>query len=150
MRRSILLTFFAAGVAALGACQSATENKPVNVPNAVPSPVASPAVSPSVDPKNPAGDPKAKLTALEGKWPGAEGTYLNITKKGDKYSIEIKGLDKAETFEGTAKGDTIEFQRKGKTETIRAASGDETGVKSLAGEKNCVVITKGSEGFCRK
>ena len=151
MRRSLLLVLFVAAVGVLGACTSTPEVKPV--PNVAPSPAApaaSPAVSPSVDPKAPAAAPSAKVTALEGKWPGVEGTYLNVTKKGDKYSVEIKNLDKAETFEGIAKGDTIEFKRKDKMETIKAATGEETGMKWLAGEKNCVVITKGSEGYCRK
>lgn len=142
---------FVAAVGVLGACTSTTEVKPV--PNVAPSPAApaaSPAFSPSVDPKAPAAAPSAKVTALEGKWPGVEGTYLNVTKKGDKYSVEIKNLDKAESFEGVAKGDTIEFKRKDKMETIKAATAEETGMKWLAGEKNCVVITKGSEGYCRK
>ncbi len=154
MRRSIVLVLFVAAVGVLGACTSTPEVKPVpNVapsPAVSPTPAATPAVSPSVDPKAPAAAPSAKVTALEGKWPGVEGTFLNVTKKADKYSIEIKNLDKTETFEGVAKGDTIEFKRKDKMETIKAATAEETGMKWLAGEKNCVVINKGSEGYCRK
>jgi hypothetical protein len=75
---------------------------------------------------------------------------LNITKKADKYSIEIANQDGPKTFEGTAKGDAIEFTRNGKTETIKAATGAETGVKDFEKETNCVVVTKGSEGFCKK
>ena len=151
MRRSLIFAFFVAAVGLLGACTPDVKPVPSATPSttAPASPAASPAVSPSVDPKAPAA-PSAKLTTLEGKWPGVEGAYLNVTKKGDKYSIEIKNLDKVETFEGVAKGDTIEFTRKGKTETIKAATAEETGMKWLAGEKNCVVITKGSEGYCRK
>ncbi|MEO7674866.1 MAG: hypothetical protein ABIU09_12415 [Pyrinomonadaceae bacterium] len=156
MRRSILLVLFVAAIGVLGACTSTPEVK--HGPNVAPSPlaspasspVASPAASPSVDPKAPAAVPSAKVVALEGKWPGVEGTFLNVTKKADKYSIELKNLDKTETFEGVAKGDTIEFKRKDKLETIKAATAEETGMKWLAGEKNCVVITKGSEGYCRK
>lgn len=144
MRRSLILaSILAAAIAALGACTNTPEVKPPATPPASPSPAASPV----------ADDKKASVSKVEswtGKWNGAEGTYLDITRKGEKYSIEIKNLDKAETFEGTAKGDTIEFTRKGKTETIRTATGDETGMKWLAGEKNCLVITKGSEGYCRK
>lgn len=144
------MVLFVAAIGVLGACTNTPEVKPV--PNVAPSPavpVASPAVSPSVDPKAPAA-PSAKVTALEGKWPGIEGSYLNVTRKGDKYSVEIKNGDKTETFEGVAKGDTIEFKRKDKLETIKVATAEETGMKWLAGEKNCVVITKGSEGYCRK
>lgn len=145
MRRSMLLALFIAAVGALGACSGTPEVKPV--PNTAPSPDVSPTSSPSA---SPSGSPVAAVDTLVGRWPGVEGTYLNVTKKGDKYSVEVKNLDKAETFEGTAKGDTIEFTRSGITETIKAATAEETGMKWLAGEKNCVVITKGSEGFCRK
>jgi hypothetical protein len=75
---------------------------------------------------------------------------LNVAKKGDKFSVEIANLDGPKTFEGTAKADTIEFTRNGKTETIRAATGAETGMKGFEKETNCVVVTKGSEGFCKK
>ena len=152
MRRSILLILFIAAIGVLGACTNTPDvTKPA--PNAAPSPVApaaSPTVSPSVDPKAPAA-PSAKITALEGKWPGVEGASLNITKNGEKYKVEITGADKkTEAFDGSANGDTIEFKRKDKLETIKASTTEETGMKWLAGEKNCVVITKGSEGYCRK
>ena len=87
---------------------------------------------------------------MVGRWPGEGGAYLNIAKKGDKYAIEIANLNGPKTFEGTAKGDSIEFTRNGKTETIKAASGAETGMKGFEKETNCVVVTKGSEGFCKK
>jgi len=67
-----------------------------------------------------------------------------------KYSVEIKNLDKAETFDGTAKADAIEFTRKGKVETVKAATGLETGMKGFEKETTCVVVTNGSEGFCKK
>jgi hypothetical protein len=87
---------------------------------------------------------------MAGRWNGPEGTYLSVTKKGTGYSVEIKDLDGVKTFDGTAKGDVIEFTRNGKTETIRAATGAETGMKGFEKETNCLVITKGSEGYCRK
>ncbi len=155
MRRSILTILFAAIAGVLAACQPTepVKNAPDNAPSptAPSSPAAVPAVSPgaSVDPKAPVA-PAGKVASLEGLWPGVEGTSLNVVKNGEKYKIEIKNLDKTETFEGIAKGDTIEFKRKDKMETIKAATAEETGMKWLAGEKNCVVITKGSEGYCRK
>jgi len=141
----------------LAACQPTEPGKPAAAPNSSPAvnaspstPAASPSVSPSVDPKVPASAPSAKVTALEGTWPGVEGTSLTVTRNGDKYKVDIKNLDKTETFEGTAVGDTIQFTRKGKLETIKFATGEETGMKWLQAEKNCVVITKGSEGYCKK
>jgi hypothetical protein len=87
---------------------------------------------------------------LVGRWSGAEGTFLSVTKKGEKYSIEISNLDGPKTFDGTAKGDTIEFTRNGKTEIVKAATGAETGMKGFEKETNCVVVTKGREGYCKK
>lgn len=155
MRRSILTVLFATVASVLAACQPAEAPKPPTTPitnqsPATPAGTGTPATSPSVDPKAPAA-PSAKLSTLEGAWPGSGGTELKITKAGDKYKVEITGADKkAESFDGIAKGDVIEFTRKGKAETIKAASPEETGMKWSEGEKACVVITKGSESYCRK
>jgi hypothetical protein len=151
MNKTIMLVFLALS---LGAC--ASDPKPNVAPPSTPatsptgSPVASPSGSPVASPSGSPGATAGKAEAMVGKWPGVEGASLNIAKTGDKYSIEITAKDGTKKFEGTAKGDTIEFKRGDKTETIKAATGDETGVKGLAGKKECVVVTKGSEGFCRK
>ena len=155
MRRQIMTVLFAAAAGVLAACQPTEPAKPAAAPNSSPAaspsvPAATPSVGPSVDPKGAAATPSAKAAALEGMWPGVEGTSLNVTKNGEKYKVEIKDLDGTQTFEGTAVGDTIQFTRKGKLETIKAATAEETGMKWLQGAKNCVVITKGSEGYCRK
>lgn len=151
MKRSIMLAFLAFS---LGACASDPKTvPPASTPAASPA-ATTPATSPTGSPAtSPTGSPAAnagKADAMAGKWPGAEGTSLNIIKTGDKYSIEITNLDGTKKYEGTAKGDTIEFKRGDKTETIKAATGDETGMKWFAGKKECLVVTKGSEGFCRK
>jgi hypothetical protein len=154
LRRSALLTVFAALALGLGAaCEPKAENVTVK-PAASPAPSVLPSVSPAV----PATDVKAAgAEKLVGRWTGPEGTYLAVTEKAGTakdapktFTVEIKNLDKAETFEGTAKGDVIEFTRKGKTETVKAATGAETGMKGFEKETNCVVVTKGSEGFCKK
>ncbi len=141
----ILATAFVA----TSACTSTPEVKPPASPTPIASvsPAASPAASPS---GSPAAAGTGKADSLAGRWPGVEGTYLNITKKGEKFSIEIADLDGPKTYEGTAKGDVIEFTRGGKTETIKAASGADTGMKGLEKDTNCVVVTKGKEGFCKK
>ena len=150
MRRLILLTVLAASAANAGACTEANNpapNKPATpTPAASASPAASPAASPSGSPV--AGAKTAD--SLVGKWNGPEGTYLNVSKKGEKFEIEVKNLDGSKTYEGTAKGDVIEFTRNGKTETVKHATGEETGMKDMLKETNCVVITKGSEGFCQQ
>ena len=145
----ILLT---ATLAVASACNNTPEVKPSATPAASPvasvSPAASPASSPAATPAT--GATAGKADTLVGRWSGPEGAYLDISKKADKFSIEIKDLDKSETYEGTAKGDVIEFTRKGKTETIKTASGADTGMKGFEKENNCVVVTKGKEGFCKK
>jgi uncharacterized protein YecT (DUF1311 family) len=83
-----------------------------------------------------------------GKWVGPEGTYLVLSKSGDKYLVEIHSLDGTATYDGTATDDRIEFQRNGKSESIRAGNGQETGMKWLLDKKNCLIIRAG-EGFCR-
>jgi hypothetical protein len=90
------------------------------------------------------------VDSLVGRWTGEGGAYLNVARKGEKFSIEIANVGGPKTFEGTAKGDTIEFTRNGKTETVKDATGAETGVKGFEKETDCVVVTKGSEGFCKK
>jgi hypothetical protein len=83
-----------------------------------------------------------------GKWIGPEGTYLMLSKSAGKYVVLINSLDGPATYEGTAAGDRIEFQRDGKTETIHAGNGHDTGMKWLMDKTNCLVINAG-EGFCR-
>lgn len=153
MRRPVLLSI-SAFAAFAAACQPTTEVK--NQPTATPSPaaVSSPATSGEVANPN-----EAAIQRLVGRWGGPEGIYIDVAeKKGAdgkamtprKFDVEIKNLDKAEKFEGTANGREIEFTRNGKKETVKAATGAETGMKGYETETTCVVVTKGSEGFCKK
>ena len=146
MRRSLMLaSLVVAAVAVIGGCTQTGETKPgTTIPAA--SPAASPSQSPVADDKKPV----SKVDSLQGEWPGQEGALLKVEKKGDKYEIEIKTKEGSKKFEGTAKGDAIEFVRNGKTETIKAATLEESGLKWAGGEKTCVVIIKGSEAFCKK
>lgn len=88
--------------------------------------------------------------AWVGKWTGPEGLALEIAKLDTPgtYDIKITLLDGANSYRGTGEGETIRFVRGGVAETIRKASGDETGLKYLAGKTNCLMI-KPAEGFCR-
>jgi len=85
-----------------------------------------------------------------GKWTGVEGLFLDIakTETPGSYKITVGLMDGAKDYMGTASGETITFQRGGVKETIRPATGDETGLKWLAGKTNCLMI-KQAEGFCR-
>lgn len=101
-----------------------------------------PTPAPSVSPL-----PSDELT---GQWPGTDEYFLNLDRKGDKYMITIKGIEGIEMFEGTGKGKTVEFKRKNKTETIRKATPEETGMKWPEGVTDCIVLTKGSEAYCKQ
>jgi hypothetical protein len=123
-------------VALLAACASdkPAEPPPTTRPGAAATP--SPAVRPTDE--------------WLGRWNGVEGTYLELARDGDGYAVTIADLDGPKTYKGTAAGDHVEFVRAGRTESIRRASGKETGMKWLADETNCLVVTVGSEGFCRR
>lgn len=84
-----------------------------------------------------------------GEWKGVEGTFLRLERKGPGYAVTIANLDGPRTFDAAAAGDVVTFARDGRTETIRATDGAGTGMKWLADRKDCLVVTAGSEGFCR-
>ena len=88
--------------------------------------------------------------AWVGKWIGVEGLVLDIQPSGERgrYVLSVTLLDGTKSYEGTAEGDLIRFMRDGRPESIRAATGDQTGLKWLAGKQNCLMIQQG-EGFCR-
>jgi hypothetical protein len=90
-----------------------------------------------------------RAEAWLGDWKGVEGTYLRLERKGPAYAVTIASLDGPRTFDATAAGDTVTFIRDGQTETIRATDGEGTGLKWLADREDCLVVTAGSEGFCR-
>jgi hypothetical protein len=106
---------------------------------------------PQYQPLTPSLAPNAaprKIAECIARWNGPEGTYLEISKSGDKYEIRIKDLDKMQTYRGTAAADRISFERNGKAETIRSGNGQQTGMKWLADKRNCLVIRLG-EAYCR-
>lgn len=117
----------------LAACQDSNTTIPPPPP-ASPAPAA-PAPAPATD-------------EWAGQWNGPEGTFVRITGSGGQYEVTIQNLDGPRTFAGTAVGDKIEFQRDGKTQTLRASNGEQTGMKWLAEKKDCLVVRAG-EGYCR-
>lgn len=92
----------------------------------------------------------AATDAWIGQWTGPEGTFLRIERTGapGRYAITIRDLDEARRYEGQADGMLIRFDRDGSQATIRAGDGDATGMKWLAGKRDCLVIAMG-EGYCR-
>lgn len=85
-----------------------------------------------------------------GRWIGVEGMFLEIVPVGDgTYSLTMQSdLDTLRTYEGRDTADGIAFERGGKELLLKSASGDETGLKYLAGKDDCLVVAKG-EGYCR-
>lgn len=88
-----------------------------------------------------------------GTWTGVEGTMLTIAK-GDapgRYRITNKwALDDTAsgTFDGFATPNGIAFDRSGDRKRLHAGDGEATGLKWLAGKKDCLVVAPG-EGYCR-
>lgn len=88
-----------------------------------------------------------------GRWVGPEGLYVDIKPDGGadsgRFTLKMKyTLDDEGSFAGRAVADGIAFERGGKTETLKAATGGETGMKWLADKKDCLVVATG-EGYCR-
>jgi hypothetical protein len=111
-------------------------------------PVA-PVAVPAAPDKTPDHSPENSPDKWLGQWNGPEGTYLLLSKKGDRYVVKIQSLDGPDVYEGVSTGDSTQFMRDGKTESIHAGSGEETGMKWLLDKKDCLIIKRG-EGFCRK
>ena len=89
-----------------------------------------------------------------GKWLGVEGTYLDIEKpqgedeKADYVLTMQYDLDHKGTFDGYSTQQGIAFSRNGDRYVLKKGSGDETGLKYLAGKQKCLIVKEG-EGYCR-
>lgn len=114
-------------------------------------PTPSPTPSPSATPA-----PTATAAATDawiGRWRGVEGLNLEIAADAAKgpghYTLAMQySLDDKGSFAGTAEGDTIRFTRPDGEQVLRASDGDATGLKWLAGKKDCLTVKPG-EGYCR-
>lgn len=118
-----------------------------------PTPPSAPSAPPATVPAAPAATatPAAAATdAWIGQWTGPEGTFLRIERADvpGRYTITIRDLDQARRYEGQADGSLIRFDRDGSQATIQAGDGDATGMKWLAGKRDCLIIATG-EGYCR-
>jgi len=88
--------------------------------------------------------------AWTGRWVGVEGLVLEVAPAETPryYRLKITLMDGTKNYEGVASSAGIRFMRNGRTETLHAVTGDQTGLKYLAGKKNCLMI-RAAEGFCR-
>jgi len=89
--------------------------------------------------------------AWVGRWTGVEGTYLVVSKAAlpGHYRLEMQyTLDSKGTYDGQGDAEGIEFTRPDGNQVLRASDGDATGLKYLAGKKDCLKVKDG-EGYCR-
>ncbi|KTT73548.1 hypothetical protein [Sphingomonas endophytica] len=136
------MRFLIAAPLALAACA-----QPAPSPSATPSARVDDA--PVVRP-NPA-DAAATEERYLGRWIGVEGMFLNVTRRqGGGVAMEMQwDLDHRGTFDGSVTAEGLRFVRNGVAETAVPGAGDATGLKWLAGKKDCLIVKPG-EGYCRE
>lgn len=140
-----------AGVAALAlltGCEKAEAPAPTDTTTTeVPDETAPPADT--AEATDPATAPH-RFASWAGKWTGVEGMYATITTaEPGKYKLEMQSdLDTKGTYDGEDSEHGIKFKRGSEELSLHRGSGDETGLKYLAGKKECLIVKTG-EGYCR-
>ena len=91
-----------------------------------------------------------RFASWAGKWTGVEGMYATITPtEPGKYKLEMQSdLDTKGTYDGQDSEHGIQFKRGTEQLSLHRGNGDETGLKYLAGKKECLIVKTG-EGYCR-
>lgn len=137
----------AAALALLAGCEKAEAPAPApidttTVPDETVPPETTAAEAPVTAPH--------RFASWAGKWVGVEGMYVTIaTAEPGKYKLEMQSdLDTKGTYDGSDSEHGIKFKRGGEELSLRRGNGDETGLKYLAGKKECLIV-KGGEGYCR-
>lgn len=85
-----------------------------------------------------------------GRWKGVEGMFLDVKPKaGGGVAIENQwDLDHKGNADGSVTAEGLRWLRDGAAVTAVASDGDATGLKYLAGKKDCLTVKPG-EGYCR-
>ena len=146
MQKSVILAS-AAALALLTGCEKAEAPAPAETATTeVPVETAAPEGAEAADPAAAA----HRYAAWAGKWTGVEGMYVTITAaEPGKYKLEMQSdLDTKGTYDGSDGDGGITFKRGAETLTLAASTGDATGLKYLAGKKDCLKVKDG-EGYCR-
>ena len=129
-------------LAGLAGCSGGGETVPSNATVAEPRPsVAYPGAEPS------------QRDRYVGHFVGVEGMFLDIEAMPEphRYKLTMQwDLDHRGTFlaEQRPLELGLDFYRQGKLERLQSSNGDATGLKYLAGKKDCLMVKKG-EGYCR-
>lgn len=146
MQKSMIL-MGAAAMALLTACEKAQAPEPADTTmTEVPVETAPPETPPAEDPAT----TPHRFASWAGKWTGPEGMFVTITAaEPGKYKLEMQSdLDTKGTYDGSDSEHGIQFARGTEKLSLTRASGDETGLKYLAGKKECLKVKDG-EGYCR-
>jgi len=143
MRRTLTMVV-AAGAILLAGCEKAEAPAPTNTATTEDVPVET-APAETADTTAP-----HRFANWAGRWTGVEGIYATITlAEPGKYKLEMQSdLDTRGTYDGTDSEQGIAFTRGTEELSLRRGSGDETGLKHLAGKKECLIVKPG-EGYCR-
>lgn len=105
-----------------------------------------PAVLPTPEPLSPS-------DRYVGHFVGVEGMFLDVeaTPVPHRYKLTMQwDLDHRGTFYAEQRPLELglDFYRQGKLERLQSSTGDATGLKYLAGKKDCLTVEPG-EGYCR-
>ncbi len=95
-------------------------------------------------------EPSHRFANWSGRWVGVEGLFAQITPTiSGQYNLKIQSdLDTLRDYKGYDSEHGIKFEKDGKTQSLTRVTGNEIGLKYLAGKKECLMIKSG-EGFCR-
>ncbi|WP_262408023.1 hypothetical protein [Sphingopyxis sp. OPL5] len=148
MQKSMIL-FGATAMVLLAGCEKAEAPAPAPTETTV---VPDETV-PADDATDPEADPATaphRFASWAGKWTGVEGMFVTITPgEPGKYKLEMQSdLDTKGTYDGNDSEHGIKFKRGNEELSLRRGNGDETGLKWLAGKKECLIVKDG-EGYCR-
>jgi hypothetical protein len=146
MQKSMILAS-AAALVLLAGCEKAEAPAPTDTTTTEVPVETAPAESAAAT--DPAAAPH-RFASWAGKWAGVEGMYVTITPaEPGKYKLEMQSdLDTKGTYDGEDSEHGIQFTRGGEKLSLTRASGDETGLKYLAGKTQCLIVKTG-EGYCR-
>lgn len=119
-----------------------------DAPAPAPVPRATPTVMPTATP-GPTPTTRA-ASHYVGRWIGVEGMFVDIVPR-DAGGVTMTmqwDLDHKGVFPATVTGEGLRFTRGGIAESAVPGDGDDTGLKWLAGKKDCLIVRPG-EGYCR-
>ena len=148
MQKSMMLTG-AMALALLTGCEKAEAPAPTDTPTTTEEVPVETVPAEGADATDPA-TASHRFASWAGKWTGVEGMYATITPtEPGKYKLEMQSdLDTKGTYDGEDSEHGIKFKRGDEELSLHRGNGDDTGLKYLAGKKDCLIVKPG-EGYCR-